>query len=96
MDVHNAFLHGDLQEKVYIRMPLSFYAHKPRMACHMKKSLYGLRHAPRCWFAKLASALKEYGFKQSYSDYSLFVTPQNQGVSLKICQPAETCKYQVS
>ena len=75
MDVHNAFLHGDLQENVYIRMPLGFYAHKSRMVCHMKKSLYGLRHAPRCWFAKLASALKEYGFKQSYSDYSLFVTP---------------------
>ncbi|GAA0176607.1 hypothetical protein LIER_29569 [Lithospermum erythrorhizon] len=28
--------------------------------------------APRCWFSKLASALKWYGFVQSYSDYSLF------------------------
>jgi len=31
-----------------------------------------LRQAPRCWFAKLASALKQYGFQQSHSDYSLF------------------------
>ncbi|XP_026431504.1 uncharacterized protein LOC113328696 [Papaver somniferum] len=28
--------------------------------------------APRCWFAKLSTALKNYGFRQSYSDYSLF------------------------
>jgi len=31
-----------------------------------------LRQAPRCWFAKLAGALKQYGFQQSHSDYSLF------------------------
>ena len=59
-------------------MPLGLYAHKPGMVCHLKRSLYGLRKAPRCWFAKLASALKEYGFKQSNSDYSLFTMRQGQ------------------
>ena len=61
MDVHNVFLHGDLQEEVYICMP-SGLLYKPGMVCHLKKPLYGLRQAPQCWFAKLASALKEYGF----------------------------------
>ena len=42
MDVHNAFLNGDLQEEVYMCMPLRLYAHKPRMVCHLKRSLYGL------------------------------------------------------
>ena len=37
MDVHNAFLHVDLQVEVYICMPLGLYAHKPRMICHLKK-----------------------------------------------------------
>ena len=72
MDVHNAFLHGDLEEEVYMHMPLGFYSNKPRMVCCLKKSLYGLRHAPCYWFAKLVNALKGFGFRKSYFDDSLF------------------------
>ncbi|CAH9141796.1 unnamed protein product [Cuscuta epithymum] len=72
MDVHNAFLHGDLDEEVYMKPPPGFLSSRPGLVCCLRKSLYGLRQAPRCWFAKLTAALKKYGFSQSYSDYSLF------------------------
>ncbi|XP_074315329.1 uncharacterized protein LOC141651520 [Silene latifolia] len=78
MDVHNAFLHGDLDEEVYMKIPPGFSRGKEGKVCRLKKSLYGLRQAPRCWFAKLTTALKDYGFKQSHSDYSLFSYSQNQ------------------
>ncbi|CAA7040888.1 unnamed protein product [Microthlaspi erraticum] len=72
MDVHNAFLHGDLNEEVYMRPPPGFHMPVKNKVLRLRKSMYGLKQAPRCWFAKLQKSLLEYGFKQSRSDYSLF------------------------
>lgn len=83
MDVHNAFLHGDLDEEVYMQFPPRFRTGDKTKVCRLRKSLYGLKQAPRCWFAKLTSALKNYGFIQDISDYSLFIFHKN-GVRLHV------------
>ena len=70
MDVHYAFLHGDLSKKVYI--PLGFQGAQSGKVCRLRKSLYGKKQAPQCWFVKLVHSLRQYGFIQSYFDYSLF------------------------
>lgn len=72
MDVYNAFLHIYLDEEGYMQLPPGFQSKDKNKVCHLRKSLYGLKHAPRCWFSKLSKALKDYGLKQSRSDYSLF------------------------
>ena len=72
MDIQNAFLHLDLEEEVYMKLPPGLLSQNSNQVCHLQKSLYGLKQAPRRWFAKLVGALKQYGFKQSHSDYSLF------------------------
>lgn len=72
MNVHNAFLHGNLEEEVYMTLPPGFECGDTSKVCRLRKSLYGLRQSLRCWFAKLTTALKGYGFIQNKSDYSLF------------------------
>lgn len=72
IDVHNAFLHGDLTEGVYMKLPPGFQCSSLKLVYKLRKSLYDLKQASICYFAKLVSALKGYGFLQSYSDYSIF------------------------
>ncbi|GAA0161249.1 transmembrane signal receptor [Lithospermum erythrorhizon] len=72
MNVHNAFLHGDLTEDVYMKIPPGFEIGRDVQVCRLRQSLYGLKQVPRCWFAKFADALRRYGFIHSYSDYLLF------------------------
>jgi hypothetical protein len=44
LDVKTAFLHGDLEEEIYMDQPESFIVpHKENFVCKLKKSLYGLK-----------------------------------------------------
>jgi len=39
MDVHNAFLHGDLDDDVYIKLHPGFQVSQPNLVCKLQKSL---------------------------------------------------------
>ena len=48
MDVKTAFLHGDLEEEIYMDQPEGFCASgNERKVCKLVKSIYGLKQAPR-------------------------------------------------
>lgn len=72
MDIHNAFLHGDISRRSLHAPSFVFHTTSPLQVCRLKKSLYGLHHAPSCWFSKFTTTLHKCGFLQSYTDYSLF------------------------
>ena len=46
MDVKNAFLHGVLQEEVYVMQPEEEDV-LPKFVCKLGKALYGLTQTPR-------------------------------------------------
>ena len=72
LDVQNAFLHGVLEEEVYMKQPPGFEK-DPRMVCKLDKAIYGLKQAPRAWYSRLSSKLLDLGFVTSKSDTSLFI-----------------------
>ncbi|RVW27716.1 Retrovirus-related Pol polyprotein from transposon RE1 [Vitis vinifera] len=64
-DVKNAFLHGDLDEEIYMNIPPGFEENTGNKVCKLKKALYGLKQSPRAWFGRFAKVMKESGYKQS-------------------------------
>jgi hypothetical protein len=58
MDVKNAFLNGDLLEKVYMQ-PTSGYPDSQNQVCHLHRALFGLKQALRAWFAKFSSMVAQ-------------------------------------
>lgn len=70
LDVHNVFLHGNLDEEVYMSFPLGFSSSHVDV-CWLYKSIYGFRQASRNWFDKLSKSLKRNGFAQAIANHSL-------------------------
>ena len=74
LDVKTAFLHGDLEEEIYMQQPRGFEKRgKEHLVCRLKKSLYGLKQAPRQWYRKFDSFMTDQGYHKTQADHFVFV-----------------------
>ncbi|KAI3692839.1 hypothetical protein L6452_32663 [Arctium lappa] len=74
MDVKSAFLHGKLNEEVYVQQPPGFESTEyPNHVYYLDKALYGLKQAPRAWYETLSTFLINNGFKKGTIDTTLFI-----------------------
>ncbi|KAL5803145.1 hypothetical protein ACOSQ4_031450 [Xanthoceras sorbifolium] len=80
MDVKNAFLNGDLEEEVYMEIPLGLKTKRTiNKMCRLHKSLYGLKQSPRAWFDRFTKVVKKVGFNKYQTDHTLFVKHSSDG-----------------
>ncbi|KAL0395630.1 UNVERIFIED_CONTAM: Retrovirus-related Pol polyprotein from transposon RE1 [Sesamum calycinum] len=73
LDVNNGFLHGHLDEEVYMDPPAGYVKAQPGQVCKLRRSLYGLKQVSRQWNLELTSRLLDFGFIQSPHDNCLFL-----------------------
>ena len=77
-DVKNAFLHGFVDEEIYMSLPEGYGKHSGKI-CKLNKALYGLRQASASWQKRLVTFLKEEGLTPMKTDRCVFL---NQNISL--------------
>ena len=73
-----AFLHGDLEEDLYMIQPEGFIVQgQENLVYKLRKSLYGLKQAPRQWYKKFDSFMYRIGFKRCEVDHYCYVKFSN-------------------
>lgn len=74
LDVKTAFLHGDLDEDIYMAQPEGFQiVGKEDWVCKLKRSLYGLKQAPRQWYLKFDNFMERTGYRKCEMDHCCYV-----------------------
>jgi hypothetical protein len=67
MDVKKTFLHGDLEEEIYMNQPEGFVVKgKTELVCKLNKSLYGLKQSPRMWYQNFDTYILGSGFVSGF------------------------------
>jgi hypothetical protein len=71
VEIETAFLHGDLDEEIYMEVPKGIeIEHNKKLM--LKKNIYGLVQSARKFYEKLINVLKVIGFYGSKSDPCLW------------------------
>lgn len=80
LDIATAFLHGDLEEEIYMKLPKEVTKGK-RQVARLRKALYGLKQAGCCWNDKIDGWLRQQGWKASPEDRSSFLHKEKSNCS---------------
>lgn len=86
LDVKSAFLHGEINEEVFVDQPPGYeqkgHEHK---VYRLKKALYGLKQAPRAWYSRIEAYFIKEGFTKCPYEHTLFIKYAAAGNILIVC-----------
>ena len=84
IDVETAFLHGDLEEEIYMDVPAGFEIVSEQdytgTCLYLIKAIYGLVQASRMYFIFFTNKLREIGFVGGYADPCLMMRKDKTGI----------------
>lgn len=79
MDVTTAFLHGQLEEKVFMDIPEGLHTDVTKTAmssgivCELKKSIDGLKQSPGSWYGEINRIFSNHSFKRTEQDHNFYI-----------------------
>lgn len=80
LDVKTAFLHGNINEELYMEQPEGFVQKgKEHLYCQLKQILYGLKQAPRQWYIKFDQFMAKHNFTRCKSDPCVYYKKLSSG-----------------
>ncbi|GJV51083.1 retrovirus-related pol polyprotein from transposon TNT 1-94 [Tanacetum coccineum] len=80
LDVKTAFLHGHLEEEIYVEQPEGFKVPgREDHVCKLKKSLYGLKQSPRQWYKSFDSFVIGHGYDHYSYDECVYLRKFRDG-----------------
>ena len=80
LDVKTTFIHGNLDEEIFMEQAEGFK--KPgieNLVCRLKKSLYGLKQSPRQWYKRFDSFMIQIGYTRCEYDCYIYVKMLDDG-----------------
>jgi hypothetical protein len=73
MDVKTTFLHGDLEEEIFMKQPEGYVVkRKKELVCKLKNSMYGLKQSPRMWYQNFDTYMMGLVFTRSKEDHRVY------------------------
>ncbi|KAM1373507.1 hypothetical protein ACFX2I_024202 [Malus domestica] len=74
LDVNTIFLHGDLNEEIYMCQPDGYKVKmKENLFCKLKKSLCGLKQPPRQWYLRFDRFMSGQNYSRSQYNHCVYL-----------------------
>jgi len=83
IDVITAFLNGQFNKEIFIKIPKGFpFVEDPMKACKITEALYGLKHTSKAWYERINSWLLSQGFIRSENNPNLYFSRRDGKVTI--------------